>query len=312
MIKFIKSFLIKLMYLLLLTVVLIGGSVYLNYNHKIDYPAAIKGKYERLDSLKNMQKIIIAGGSSSSYSIDSELLQKRANIPVVNTSLAMSLGSEFHLNITKDYLKKGDVVLYIPEYEFYYGKESGEDFLYTTAFYYPKIIKDFTPEQKMNGLKKAIRLPIDFFIGFIKKKFQKSIGTSLQYNRASYNFLGDNVSLISIDITKINKEKKNRYQKLKSKKLSKRFLKFLINFNEICLEKGVKLIVTFPPIEESQFDHRFLKDIFYLQQETGITFIGSPLDYIYDASLFYDSSYHLNGKGRKLRTISLIKTLENN
>ncbi len=300
------------MYLLLLIVVLIGSTIYLNYNHKIDYPAAIKGKYERLDSLKNTNKIIIAGGSSSSYSIDSEQLQKRLNIPVINTSLAMSLGSEFHLNSTKDYLKKGDVVLYIPEYEFYYGNESGDDFLYTTAFYYPKIVKDFTPAQKVNGLKKVIRLPVEFFIGFIKKQFQKSEGTSLQYNRSSYNFLGDNISLISIATTKIEKEKKSRYQKLKSKKLSKRFLKFLTIFNEICLKKGVKLIVTFPPIEESQFDYRFLKDIFYLQQETGITFIGSPRDYIYDASLFYDSSYHLNGKGRRLRTLKLIKTLENN
>ena len=166
--SFIRNIVIKFVYLLSLIGILIGATIFLNYNHKIDYPAAIKGKYDRLDSLKTAKKIIITGGSSSSYSIDSRLLQKKLSVPVINTSLAMSLGSNFHLNMTKDYLRKGDVVLYIPEYEFYYGNELGDDFLYTTAFYYPQIIKDFTSEQKNIGLNKMIRLPVDFFIGFIK------------------------------------------------------------------------------------------------------------------------------------------------
>lgn len=308
--KFIKNIVIKSVCLLSLISIFILGTIYLNYNHKVDYPAAIKGKYERLDSLKGAKKIIIAGGSSSSYSINSKLFQSALSIPVINTSLAMSLGSYFHLNITKDYLLKGDVVLYIPEYEFYYGNELGDDFLYTTAFYYPQIIKDFNREQKVNGLNKIVRLPVDFFMGLLKNKIIKKEKISLQYNRTSYNYLGDNISLDSIENTKIKKSKINRYQKLKSKELSNKFLNFLKTFNEYCNQKGVKLIISFPPIEESQYDNRFIKDIFYLKNETGIKFIGTPLDFIYKADLFYDSSYHLNGKGREKRSLKLLEILK--
>ena len=133
---------------------------------------------------------------------------------------------------------------------------------------------------------------------------------SLQYNRISYNHLGDNIRLVLTDTTKIKEEKINRYQKLKTNKLSESFLKFLREFNAMCIKKGVKLIVTFPPIEKSQFDNRFLKDILYIKKESGIKFIGSPLDYIYNAGLFYDSSYHLNGKGRKRRSTKLLETLK--
>ena len=69
----------------------------------------MRGKYKRLDSLKHIQKIIICGGSSSSYSINSQLLETTFKIPLVNTSLAMGLGSKFQLNFIKDYVYKDDI-----------------------------------------------------------------------------------------------------------------------------------------------------------------------------------------------------------
>lgn len=308
-----NKFLIKLggffLKLLALVCLLIAGTILLNYNHPSDYPAAIKGKYERLDSLRSTTKVIIAGGSSSSYSIDSKLLQDALKMPAVNTSLAMGLGSLFHLNLTKEYIHKGDVVLYIPEYEFYYGKEVGGDFLHTTAFYYPQMMKDFEVDQQFAAVKNMIRLPIDFFSGFVMRLFKRNKGTSLQYTRTSYNYIGDNTSLISEEASKVKREDINRYQKLPSNKVSTRFLNFLIDFNQFCLKRGAKLVISFPPIEASQFDHRFLEAVAKVQKETEIPFLDSPMKSIFTADLFYDSSYHLNGKGRKLRTGQLIETL---
>jgi hypothetical protein len=308
--KFLKNIKTKILFFVLIYLLMFLVTISINYNHKTDYPAAIKGKSERLDSLKEIQKIIIAGGSSSSYSIDSKLLQKVFKTPVVNTSLAMSLGSKFHLNLTKDYLKKGDIILYIPEYEFYYGKELGDDFLYTTAFYYPQIIKDFTFNQQKEMLFKSVKLSIDFYISYFKNFLTKSSKKPNQYSRNSYNRIGDNISLISIDATKIKPSKKNRYQKLKSKKVSDEFLNYLKEFKNECDEKGVQLLIAFPPIEESQFDDRFIKDASFVKEKTGIKFLGLPKDYIYAYNLFYDSSYHLNGVGRKIRTKKLLETLK--
>ena len=82
-----------------------------------------------------------------------------------------------------------------------------------------------------------------------------------------------------------------------------------MNFNDFCLKRGAKLVISFPPIEASQFDYRFLEAVEKVQKETGIPFLDSPMKSIFTADLFYDSSYHLNGKGRRMRTKQLVETL---
>ena len=124
------------------------------------------------------------------------------------------------------------------------------------------------------------------------------------------NYLILVISLRSSINSKIEVTLKNRHQKLKSKKVSKEFIIFLKKINAEYVKKGITLLITYPPLEKSQFDNRFLKDIDKVKRETGITFFGNPNDYLYSADLFYDSSYHLNGKGRILRTKKLIKTLK--
>ncbi|WP_418637694.1 hypothetical protein [Winogradskyella sp.] len=308
--KFIRKTTFLFSLLIGLILMLISIVILLNSDNHIDYPTAIRKKYKRLDSLKESQKIIIIGGSSSSYSINSELMQNTLQKPIVNTSLAMSLGSQFQLNLVKDYLQKGDIILYIPEYEFYYGNENGDDFLYTTAFYYPNMIKDFTKAQKIKALKQSFRLSIDYLKSLFIKQIKKSSPISLQYNASSYNYLGDNIGLINMDTTLINTETKNRYQKLKTKQVSTVFIQFLKDFNVFCKKKGVKLLVTFPPIEASQYDNRFVNAVQSVENQTGTMYIGNPMESVFTFDYFYDSSYHLNGKGRVVRTDRLIKTLK--
>lgn len=308
--KFLKKTIILLGGVAGLIFLLISATIIFNSNNHIDYPTAIRGKYARLDSLKHTKKIIICGGSSSSYSINSQLLETTFQTPVVNTSLAMSLGSKFQLNLVKDYLHKGDIILYIPEYEFYYGNENGDDFLYTTAFFYPKVINDFTLNQKATFIKKAVTLTVNYFVSLIKKQFEGTQLVDKQYNAASYNSIGDNISLTEVKKTKIKEDPKNRYQKLRNHEPSAKFISFLKKMNTECIEGGVNLVVTFPPIEQSQYDKRFLTAINIVKRKTGIQFIGNPADYVYQYQYFYDSSYHLNGLGRKLRTQNLLIDLK--
>lgn len=310
--KFLKNILKVIISFSILYSLFLGGVFIQNFNHQTDYPAAIKSKYERLDSLKNTSKLIICGGSSSAYGIDSNRLSEVVKLPVVNTTLAMSLGSFFHLNLTKDYIAKGDIILYIPEYEFYYDVEFGDDFLYTTLFYYPTIFKDFTLNQKQNTPANLTRLSYDYYKTLLLKKIKKEkekIDTIRQYNRQSYNYIGDNVSLVDIIITKIKPQKKNRYQKLKNKVLSTFFENKLKEFNKFCNSRGASLIIGFPPVETSQFDERFTTDIIPSLEKNQIKFLSKPTNYVYSLPLFYDSSYHLNGKGRKIRTEQLVNDL---
>jgi hypothetical protein len=307
---FLKKLIIKISYLISLMLLLVGGVLFSNYAHKTDYPATLMDKYKRLDSLKNNRKIIICGGSSSSYSINSEKLQNVFNLPVVNTSLAMSLGSNFHLNLTKGYLLKGDIVLYTPEYEFYYGKTTGDDFLYTTAFYAPEMLKDFTLDQKKEMLAKSVKLSFDFYIGSLKKYLRKKESKTKQYSRLAYNYIGDNITLVDEKNSLIKSKIINRYDKLKSKEISKAFIEKLKEFNNLCESLGVTFIIAFPPIEKSQFSNHFIEAINLVKKAATLNFIGNPEEEVYEKELFYDTSYHLVGKGREIRTGKLIKQLQ--
>ncbi|NQX84805.1 MAG: hypothetical protein HRT67_02595 [Flavobacteriaceae bacterium] len=310
--KFLKKIRQKVLLLMLVLALLIGGNICVNYNHAEDFPATLIDKYQRLEALKDQRKLIITGGSSSSYSINSLQLQETFKLPVVNTALAMSLGSNFHLNLIKDYLKKGDVVLYIPEYEFYYGRNNGDDFLYTTGFYCPKMLKDFSLIQQKEMFRRALKLSFNFYKGRILRGFKsKAKKENGQYSRLAINELGDNMSLLNKTNTLIKPSSKNRYQKLATKEVSQVFIDKLKEFSNLCQLKGVTFLIAFPPLEESQFSNHFSKDIDVINKKYEFPFIGHPKDDVYEIDLFYDTSYHLIGKGRTLRTNKLIERIQN-
>ena len=132
-----------------------------------------------------------------------------------------------------------------------------------------------------------------------------------QTSSQSYNSIGDNISLIHVDTTKIEAGNTTRYERLKTNTISQDFLIHIESFNTLCINKGVTFYISFPPIEESQYDTRFRDDIIYLKVNSTIKFIGDPVDYIYPIENFYDSSYHLNGLGRSIRSNKLIEQIKN-
>ena len=84
----------------------------------------------------------------------------------------------------------------------------------------------------LNAISKSAYLSLKYLMNsIIEGKSQ----ISKQYNRKAFNSYGDNFSLVSINKSKIKFDEKNRYQKLKSTKLSQKFIDFLkqkeIEFN---------------------------------------------------------------------------------
>jgi hypothetical protein len=285
--------------------------MFLKLDHPTAYPATIIDKYNRLEKLKKSETIIIAGGSSSCYSIDSDLLEKTFSLPVVNTSLAMSLGSYFQLNILKSSLKKGDVILYFPEYEFYYSNLEGGDMLYSSFYFHPNIVKDFTHKQKLNLFLKSFKLTINGIRNSSFKRPSKTNSKITQYSRLAYNNNGDNTFLLKETTSKFDRNLLNRYQKMKSKKISSEYIQFLKEFKAYCISKEVTFVIGFPPVAAIDYDIQFQKDAKTIQQNLKHTFLGTATKNVFNDSLFYDTSYHMIGEGRKLRTTLLINDLKN-
>ena len=85
-------------------------------------------KVDRLYSIKE-PKIVIIGGSSVPFGIDSELMEKALGMPVVNFGLYASLGTKLMLDLSRGAINEGDVIVIAPEtdpqtYSLFFNAES--------------------------------------------------------------------------------------------------------------------------------------------------------------------------------------------
>jgi hypothetical protein len=90
-------------------------------------------------------------------------------------------------------------------------------------------------------------------------------------------------------------------------------IEVLNEFNEYALHEGARVLFTWPPLVEEEFE-RHRDKIWMLDQrlrkDLAIPIISKPEDYIFHLSDMYDTAYHLRRDGRRLRTVKLIRDLE--
>jgi hypothetical protein len=82
---------------------------------------------------------------------------------------------------------------------------------------------------------------------------------------------------------------------------------------EMFAKRGIRVLISYPSLEESFFaaSEAFIRELdVALRAHKALTVISSPEDYAFPSDCFYDTGYHLNAKGRELRTARLIRDLE--
>ena len=71
-------------------------------------------KYNRLMEIDE-PKIIVVGGSSVAFGLESEIIEEYTGMPVVNFGLYAALGTKVMLDLSKDGINEGDIVVLAPE-----------------------------------------------------------------------------------------------------------------------------------------------------------------------------------------------------
>lgn len=280
------------------------------------YLSAIIDKHKLLESIKQ-PRLIFVGGSNLALGLDSSKIEKELKIPVVNMGLHAGLGLKYMLEDIKSYLKQGDILVIIPEYEhFYSGFGNGDGTLNEALRLYPKNVKYLNFEQYK---KLIINFP-----QFIRKSLQidlrnigeKILNRSLREegnSRKAFNQNGDYIG--HLNVKDLNKHIPNTNLIIISKntKIDNGMISFLNNFKVYATEKSISIYYIFPCIPDGVYKNNkneIIEFYNYLKSNINITIISNPGNYVFQNDNFFDTVYHLNIFGRAERTKRIVNDLK--
>ncbi len=268
----------------------------------------LKDKHARLSSVKG-EKIVLIGGSNLAFGLDSEKLEEYVGMPVVNYGLYATIGTKAMLDMSRPYIKNGDIVVICPEtdkqtYSLYYNAHSMWQALDCDL----SMLKDVG----FSNLGKLIAVLPEFAAekrSFIKKH-TKPAPTGI-YAKDSFNQYGD------IAVERPYNNMPTNYDvsmpvSLTTDLLDKEFINYVNDYAAQCKRRGAKVYFSFSPINvDSIVSTEEQKNEFYetLKEELDFALLSDIDNYILDSAYFYDTNFHLNSCGALQRTSLLADDL---
>ena len=273
-------------------------------------------KYERLNSVEG-EKLVVIGGSSVAFGLESGELEREMGMQVVNFGLYANLGTKLMLDLSRSGIGEGDIIVVAPELN-----------AQTLSLYF----NSETTMQALDGNFKMLssidkenyEALVGASWGFAADKLGYIIGGDVPENTGAYakkwfNSYGDNVydrpynemSTVTKNITLDFKYDADdgvtsEYEE---------FIDYLNEYVEFCTGKGATVYFSFPPMNKASLtDYNTAENIyaFYdnLCSSLYCRVISNINDYIMDEGYFFDSEFHLNNAGVKVRSARLADDLK--
>ena len=283
-----------------------------------NYLAAVLEK-DRLIRNAPSPKVILVGGSNLAFGIDSRMMQDSLGMTVVNMGLYAKLGLKYMLAQVLPYIRQGDVVVVVPEYDQFYGDFANGDHTLNTALLYAPddrvgdfirsySIVDVVLRPRVENARRSFLRAAAAAIGREHQFFPPD--TNPVYNRRSFNEYGDVVSHLG-------------RKGMNPDSIYVGPLPSLETFNDETIEqlnevadeakrRSATAYFMFPSyIDRSLELNRAAIDSLRTKIESGmkIPVVGTPRDFSYPGTMFFDTRYHLNEDGRRIRTLRMIEIL---
>lgn len=268
----------------------------------------MKDKHARLTSVKG-DKIVLIGGSSLAFGMDSALLEKYTGMPVVNYGLYATLGTKAMLDMSRSHIGRGDIVVICPEtdeqtYSLYYNAHSVWQALDSDFSMFRDVGKS-NFGKLMSALPEFAKEKLNFI------RLDAKPAPSGIYAEDSFNEYGD------ISVERKYNEMPTNYDpsmeiSLTTALLDADFIDYLNDFADDCERKGAKVYFSFPPINaDAVISDEAETEEFYrtLGESLDFPLISDVYDYILPSAYFYDTNFHLNSRGALLRTSLLADDL---
>ncbi|MBQ8509796.1 MAG: hypothetical protein IJ493_07815 [Clostridia bacterium] len=265
-------------------------------------------KHERLASVEG-PRIVLIGGSSLAFGLDSALLEEYTGLPVVNYGLYATIGTKAMLDLSRSYIREGDIIVLCPEtdaqtYSLYYNGRS----MWQAIDCDYSLLWDVGSD---NWGKLLSTLP-EFAaekMGFVRSG-SKPAPQGI-YAHSSFNEYGD------VSAERVYNEMPSNYDTAQPITLSTalvddEFIDYLNEYAAYAQSKGAQVYFSFSPInEEAVISTEEEKEAFYRALGEGLDFplLSDVDDYILPSAYFYDTNFHLNSRGALMRTALLADDL---
>ncbi|MDD3264070.1 MAG: hypothetical protein PHT94_04230 [Candidatus Nanoarchaeia archaeon] len=261
-------------------------------------------------------KIMILSGSNSLYGINSEMIQNQTGIKTVNFATSATL-RDYIFERAKRVLKSQDIVIMPLEYTYYFGTQEKVAFM-TQSLKYQYIIRrdeNYYKNQsliyKINGRLIGLK---DLLFNMKYYGQIPNVGYHLQFMNQYGDFIANNYTQ---DFTPIVIGFPDNFPILFSNNIFRPYEnKEVTDFIKWTKDNNVTLIATYPSILCYDFYYyepyvSSFKAVEEYYKKYDLDVIGTPYDFCYyDINLFYNTDYHLNDKGRTIRTQFMIDELK--
>ncbi|HDU8611648.1 TPA: hypothetical protein RG697_003297 [Morganella morganii] len=340
---------IKILWFFVILSLLVTGYGYL-FKYSLGAPRVVSWwvhdtitkKKKISDSITRDKRIVIISGSNGLFGIDSKILEDKTGIPVVNFALHASLSIDFYKMIVEKNIRRGDIVIIPLEYNYYFLNDKYNDWFVDNMISWGDEyldwlnIIDYWEFISHVDLQKIVSGSLSNFMirngSSYKSKLNSDdeIATYLYdgnfhgYDFRSVNNHGDiitpkeNKRLVIDLINNPGKNKEVLYY-MKKHKISNYGILSIASLINSIEKKGAIAVLTWPVSINSNYfnsnDNESQKMIAEISNELSnknININCDPWSVNMPPSLFYDTSYHPNGEGAKIRTESLYSCLVDN
>ncbi len=280
------------------------------------YYGALGTMYERIKRTEE-KKIVIIGTSGVAFGVDSALVEGELqaaglNYKVVNFGLYGALGTKLMLDLSRNHINEGDIVIFTPEIH----AQSLSTYFSARETWYAAD-SNFSLLTELDG--DSLAQMVGGFPAYAADKFfyldeGTQAAPSGVYASHVFDERGDLKSFSRPHNTMPNGVDINNPIVLDSGLFAPDFIDYV---NEYCAEisnRGATMLYSFSAMNEASVvsDEAALEAFYsFITKNFNFEVISDPHTYIMEKEWFYDSNFHLNESGMTARSIHLVNDLKN-
>lgn len=273
-------------------------------------------KYDRLNATDE-KKVVVIGGSSVAFGLDSEMMEEHLGRKVVNFGLYANLGTKLMLDISRSNINEGDIIIIAPEMNsqtlsLYFNAETAIQAMDGNWGMLPYVGTD-DYESLIGAMWKFAGDKLNYTLtgkrpenaGAYQKQWFNEYGDNT-FDRP-YNTMASTSKTITLDFrTNPNDNVTSDYEQ---------FIDYVNEYIAFCNMKGATVYFSFAPMNEAAMtDYNTAENVynFYknLCASVNCRVISDITKCIMDEGYFFDSEFHLNNAGVTVRTAQLIDDIK--